>query len=327
MIHDHSICGDVISFHRRLRECVKVPLGAVPIYEIALRNNAFSDQEALSILDEYLERGFNILTIHATVLLRDLKDPLSEDRLIPITSKGGKLMLARMQKTGKENPFFAHFSEVLDIFKKHHAVISLGSTYRPASVFDNSMDENDAYWVEIKRMSKLVEMAITAEVQIMIEGIGHARMEYIYEYVTKTKRICFHVPYRVLTVSTDIALGYDNISSAIASALAVKSGADVVTAVSSAEHISLPSIEQVIEGVVSSRIAIHSAMLDKPSEMEKNRQMSLRRYKKGCCQGDIEFAIYRNGAEKALLGNLQDEGCTMCGDLCALKIKRDKEEK
>lgn len=324
MVQDHSICGDIASFHRRLRNSLTIPLGAVPIYELALRNPKFSDEEALCVLDEYLDRGFNILTIHATVLFHDIIEPLSEKRVIPITSKGGKLMLDRMKKTGKENPFYSHFSEVLTIFKRHHAVISLGPTYRPASVYDNSMEENDAYWIEIKRMSHLVKMAIEAEVPIMVEGIGHAKMNLIPKYVTKSKEMCFGVPYRVLTVSTDIALGYDNISSAIATAVAVKNGTNVVTAVSSAEHVSLPSTEQVVEGVVSARIAIHSAMIDSENEIEKDYQMSLNRNKIGSCQGSIEFAIYREGAEKALMGKKQTEGCTMCGELCALKMKGEK---
>ncbi len=321
MISDHSFMGDVSGFHKRLRNEVDVPLGTVPIYGLAGRNACFSEQQALEIVDEFLDRGFDLLTIHATALLRDVYAPITDHRLIPITSKGGRLMLQRMERTQQENPFFSRFDDVLRIFKKHDAVISLGPVYRPASVVDDLMSDEDPYWIEVRRMETLVEQAIAAEVPIIVEGIGHARMDRIPTYVKRTKEICHDVPYRVLSVSTDIALGYDNVASAIASSIAVLNGADIVTAVSASEHIGLPSVQQVEDAVVSSRIAIHSACICTGNGIEKDCAMSRARATKGSCQGSIENAIFPAGAGRALRDRMQTEGCAMCGELCALKSR------
>ncbi len=322
MVTDHSIHGNVPEFHKILRSRICKPLGAVPIYELALRSPRFPLQEALEFLEEYLERGFNVLTLHATALEADVQHPLSQHRIIPITSKGGRLMLERMAMVKSENPFFSHFDDVLKIFKKHSAVISLGPTYRQASVADNSMEDSDAYWVEMRRISALVEKAIAAEVPVIVEGIGHACVTSIAPIIQKTKALCFGVPYRALTVSTDIALGYDHISSAIADTFAVLGGADVITAVSAAEHVGHPSVQQVEDAVVAARIAIHSAGICLGRGIEQDARMSSSRARRESCQGSIQDAIFREGALRALEGNKQEEGCTMCGELCALRRKK-----
>ena len=325
IVTDHSIHGHISSYHKMLRSKLSVPLGSVPLYELSLINPNFTDLDALNILEEYLSRGFNILTLHSTVLKSDIDDKIANNRIIPITSKGGNLMLNRMAATGWENPWYSHFDKVLQLFKKYNAVISLGPTYRPASVVDMTMNSDDPYWIEIHRMSTLVEKAIEAEVPIIVEGIGHARIDMIPEIVKKSREICHHVPYRVLVVSTDIALGYDHISSAIATSIAVLNGANVVTAVTPSEHIGLPNVNDVELGVVSAKVAIHSAELCKNNSISLDRDMSYRRNKRTSCQGDTALAIYPKGAEKALKGKKLKEGCTMCGELCAfIKNKQRK---
>lgn len=321
MITDHSICGDVIAFHKELRSNIHVPLACVPIYELSLRNEEFTDDQALDMLKEVLDRGFNILTIHATALLSDISHPITNDRVIKITSKGGRLILDRMAKTGLENPFYSQFSRILQLVKGYNAAISLAPIYRPAGVVDNSLDPNDPYWIEVSRMSTLVRQAVDAEVPIIVEGIGHAMLSLIPEYVKRAKSMCMGVPYKVLTVSTDIALGYDHISSAIASSVAVYNGADIVTAVTPSEHIALPSIRQVEEGVVAANIAIHSAKLCSTDCVEMDRRMSRSRATRRTCQGSIEDAIYPIGAERAVRKDLFDKGCSMCGSLCAFLDK------
>lgn len=319
MITDHSICGYIKEYHRKLRQCIHVPLCAVPVYELALQKPCFSDNEAINIIEEYLSRGFNVLTLHCTVLKEDIGTKLADKRLIPMTSKGGRVILKRMELTGIENPFYTHFNEILKLFKKYNAIISLGPTYRPASVADNFMDDNDPYWIEINRMSNLVKQAIELEVPIIVEGIGHARMDMIPHFVKRSKEICYQVPYRVLTVSTDIALGYDHISSAVASSIAVLNGANVVTAVTPSEHIGLPSIKDVEIGVVSAKIAIHSAEICTKNYIDEDIQMSKERNQKSNCQGSISHAIFPKGANRALKARKMKEGCSMCGELCALR--------
>lgn len=257
--------------------------------------------------------------MHATVLEQDVCNPISNNRIIPITSKGGLIMLKRMKKIKKENPYYARFNDILKIFKKYNAVISLGPTYRPGSICDNSMAIGDAYWIEMQRMSVLVKKAVAYEVPIIVEGIGHASLDNIPQYICKSKELCLGVPYRVLTVSTDIALGYDNISSAIASAVSVLNGANIVTAVTSAEHIALPTKEQVEEAVISAKIAAHSADLCKNNSIDRDMQISLSKTRIKNCQGSIDMSIYPQGAKKALLANKSHaQGCSMCGIFCAL---------
>ena len=280
------------------------------------------------IIEDYLCRGFNILTLHCTALVGDAygKIDLSK-RTIPITSKGGQIILSYMRRTKEQNPLYEHFDKVLKIFKEHKAVISLGPTYRPASVYDNSLDERDPYWEEVYRMSTLVEKAIQADVPIIVEGIGHARIDYIPTYVMKTKHLCHNAPYRVLTVSTDIALGYDHIASAIASSIAVLSGGDIITAVTPSEHIGIPSTMDIQDGVISARIAAHSAELCKGAAIKEDYRMSCIRNKCCSCHGDAKYAIFQKGAENRIGCGVQEAGCSMCGELCALKNKLAKENK
>ena len=325
MITDHSICGDVIQFHKLLRRRIHVPLACIPIYELSLREEDFSEQQAVEFTEEMLRRGFNILVLHATPRLSDVAEPITRGRVIPITSKGGRLALDWMERNRAENPFYSGFSQILQIVKKYNGAISLAPTYRPASVVDNSMDPGDAHWIEISRMAELVERAIAAEVPIMVEGIGHAQISNIPEYVERGKKACHNVPYKVLTVATDIALGYDNIASAIASSIAVLHGADVVTGVTASEHIALPSVEQVEAGVVTANIAIHSAELCRNGSIEKDRRMSLARAERQSCQGRAEEALFPTGAKRAVKKDLFEKGCSMCGRLCAFYNKEDRD--
>ncbi len=328
MITDHSISGNLRANHLQLRKEIKVPLCAVPIYELATFNRHFSQNDVFDIIEDYLCRGFNILTLHCTALVGDAygKIDLSK-RTIPITSKGGQIILSYMRRTKEQNPLYEHFDKVLKIFKEHKAVISLGPTYRPASVYDNSLDERDPYWEEVYRMSTLVEKAIQADVPIIVEGIGHARIDYIPTYVMKTKHLCHNAPYRVLTVSTDIALGYDHIASAIASSIAVLSGGDIITAVTPSEHIGIPSTMDIQDGVISARIAAHSAELCKGAAIKEDYRMSCIRNKCCSCHGDAKYAIFQKGAENRIGCGVQEAGCSMCGELCALKNKLAKENK
>lgn len=320
MITDHSISGDVAEFHHILRESIHTPLACVPIYGLSLRHPDFSPLQAIDEIEQFLDRGFNVIVLHASVLAEDCIKSLYENRIIPVTSKGGQIMIRWMRNTKSENPFFFLFDDILELVKKYSAVISLAPCFRPASVYDNSLCMSDSYWVEVSRMAMLVKKAIASQVPIIVEGIGHAQLTNIPHYVKQCKDMCFGVPYKVLTVSTDIALGYDNISSAIAASMAVLSGANIVTAVTSAEHITLPNIQQVEDAVVAARIAIHSATLCwGEKELERDRCMSVKRMQKTSCQGSADYAIFPNGARRALKEHLYDSGCSMCGELCAYK--------
>ncbi|MCP4613175.1 MAG: hypothetical protein GY845_31170 [Planctomycetes bacterium] len=333
IITDHSLYGEIPIFHTMLRNNICKPLSAIPAYELSsnymYKNKAnYSIQAVLELVEEQLARGINMLTLHATVLEEDIYNPLPSKRLIPVTSKGGWMMMDHMRRCKCENPFFSHFNYIIKLMKKYNAIISLGTTYRPASICDASLADNDPYWIEVKRMSTLVKQAIENEVFIMIEGIGHAKLTDIPAIVQKAKMICYGVPYRILSVSTDIAYGYDNISSAIASSMAALSGANVISAISSAEHVGLPSLKQTEEAVVSARIAGHCADICTIGNVEIDQNMSRSRNMEGGCHGVIDTAIYPKGAQDALMQykEYEGEGCTMCGKFCALNKNYTKIE-
>ena len=227
-------------------------------------------------------------------------------------------MAAFMRAKQEENPYYAYFDEVLSICSAHDVVLSLGTSLRPASVVDRF---DELFMLELGVMQELCSRAFKANVKVMVEGIGHATLLDTPLYVKMTKELCGGVPYRVLPMSTDIALGYDHISGAIATAVAVMAGANAVTCITRAEHIGLPSDDDVEEAVVATRIACHTAQLGSIVDLERDRQMASTRWRQGC-KGDWLSAIYPEGALQALkrYNRYEDQKvqCSMCGDYCGI---------
>jgi phosphomethylpyrimidine synthase len=224
-----------------------------------------------------------------------------------------------MLATGRENPYYEQFDRVLDILGEHGVTLSLGTSLRTATVCDAW---DSLLSTEVETMGDLVLQAIDAGVDVMIEGMGHVPIDKIPLHVQKTKAACHGVPYRVLPMATDIALGYDHISGAIAGAVAIAAGADAITCMSRAEHIGLPSLSDLREAVIAARIAAHCGELAKIRDLSRDRQMSLTRWKRGC-RGDWSAAVYPEGARRALeaRNRLDDQllECRMCGEQCGIK--------
>jgi len=211
-----------------------------------------------------------------------------------------------------ENPYWTYFNYILDISKNCGTSISLGTAFRPGSILDTP---DDLYKTELSRMGLLVELAIERNVGIMIEGIGHSRMDLIPQYVRKAKKICHGVPYRILSVACDSALGRDHIASAIASSLAVSSGADIISAVSRSEHLRVPSVKDIVEAVETAIIAGHCGDIIRRKDFSIDEEVSRIRAITSCSA---------KGA-KTLISNVPKTDkleCTMCGPFCALKIMR-----
>lgn len=322
-VTDHSFYGDLAEFHSALVTNLSILVSTVGCYEFAARHRGiFYDAEhgakAIDVLQEQAERGVDIITVHAS-LKRDHLEILSRSsRMIPMTSKGGGIVSAFMRQSGRENPYYENFDQILDIFADYQVTLSLGTSLRPATVCDH-FDELTA--LELQTMAELVARAAGKGVNVMVEGIGHAAIDEIPRYVQTAKRVCHGVPYRVLPVSTDIALGFDHISGAIAAATAVAAGADAVTCISRSEHIGLPSIDDLKEAIIASRIAAHSGELAKLKDYTKDEQMSVTRWQQGC-KGDWTAAIVPVEAEEALRvrGRLNDQliQCSMCGAYCGI---------
>jgi phosphomethylpyrimidine synthase len=322
-VTDHSFYGDIPRFQNGLVDKLDIIVSTVVCYEFAARHpgNDFrraSPAEAVDVVREQAKRGVDLVTVHAS-LLRDHVGLLANSkRLIPMTSKGGGIVAAYMRAGSRQNPYYEAFDELLDILAEYHVTLSLGTSFRPASVCD-SWDELMA--VELETMSELVERANARGVQVMVEGIGHAPIHSIPTYIRLAKSFCSGAPYRVLPMATDTALGYDHISGAISAAVAVAAGADAITCISRSEHIGLPSQAELEEAIIATKVAARCGELSKLGDFTREAQMSRTRWGQGC-KGDWTTAIHPEGAADALRakGRLDDQliQCGMCGDHCGI---------
>jgi phosphomethylpyrimidine synthase len=323
VVTDHSFYGDIPDYHKALVSDLDILVSTVGCYELAARHPAYNFQDIdsrlpIDILREQVERGVDMITVHASFTRDHLPLLVDSKRLIPMTSKGGGIVSAFMRTTGKENPYYEYFDAILDIFAEYDVTLSLGTSFRPATVCDHW---DSLIAVELERMGELVKRAIGKNVKVMVEGIGHAAIDEIPFHVRTAKMLCSEVPYRVLPMATDTALGFDHISGAIAGAVAVAAGADAITCMSRAEHIGLPNNEELKEAVITTRIAAHSGELVKLRDFSKDYQMSKTRWQQGC-KGDWIAAVYPEGARAALeaKNRLDDQliQCGMCGAFCGI---------
>ena len=315
IICDVSMHTNLEYVHEKLLKDFDVPFGTVTIYEAYINSQSnnlkLDESEYIKIFEKEILRGFDIITIHATVFKDDRKLINSTKRVIPTTSRGGMLMLELMEKNNYENPFFTHFDDILKLCKKYNVCLSLGPCYRPGSVCDCSVDD-ELFKVELERMAILVNKANEVGVGIAIEGIGHATLSQIPKMINAVREKCGNAPYRCMTVSTDIALGFDHISSAIASSMAIYSGADSVTCVSRSEHIGIPSKEETLEAVQATAIAIYSGYIARTNDFTRRRQ--------GCI-GDISATLFPSEVREILQNKKskkKGKSCSMCGRYCPL---------
>jgi len=333
IITDHSVFGDIPFFQRELISKVDAPISYLTIYELLGRlektkRNRIEKNMALELIEEQAERGITLLTVHATANQQMIGNHKKiENRTILSTSRGGAAILDILMRTNEENVYWEYFDDVCKIIKKHNITLSLGSTYRPATICDAG--ESDLlYWEEMKLMGQLVEICLNKNIPVMVEGIGHAPIHEIPNIIKKSKEICKNVPYRILSVATDIALGLDHISSAIAISIAAFSGANLATCVTRAEHLGQPFQEDIIEGVLAARVAAHCADTAKSKNFEKDKAMSTARSNYGC-HGILAAAINKEIAEDSLVryskGKKDGEiACSMCGNRCALAHELNK---
>ena len=318
VICDVSMSDNIRYVHEKLLEGFDIPFGTVTAYEAYIESEKddliYEEKNFIKLFLEEVLRGFDIITIHATVFKDDRKLINNSKRLISTTSRGGMLMLKMMEKNNYENPFYTYFDEILDICKKYDVCISLGPCYRPASVCDcNPNDELTL--LELKRMSFLCKKAIDKGVGITIEGIGHAPLNLIKPMIELAQQLCYDIPYRVMTVSTDIALGYDHIASAIASANAIYHGASSVTAVSRMEHLGIPTYEDTIEAIKAAKVAIYTGYIARTNDLKRDKVMSVAREVSGCI-GHIPSTLFPNEPLKTNKRN--NKSCSMCGEYCPL---------
>jgi phosphomethylpyrimidine synthase len=330
-VMDLSCGGDIGGLRRMLLAACEIPFGTVPIYEatVAAREKsgsmvAMDKDDLLAVVGKQAAEGVDFMTIHAGLTRSALDELQAQGRLMDVVSRGGAFMIAWMLHHDRENPFYEEFDQLLEVMARWDVTLSLGDGLRPGCLADAS---DRAQLSELVALGKLARRASEAGVQAMIEGPGHVPLQDIEANVCIAKKLTGDAPLYVLgPLVTDIAPGYDHITAAIGGALAGAAGADFLCYVTSAEHLGLPSATDVRQGVVVSRIAAHAADIAKgiPGAIEWDRRMALAR-KSLDWDEQINLAIDSESArsiyEDRHSGSV--EGCSMCGDLCAMKLVSD----
>ena len=324
-IMDLSNYGKTNKFRQELVAKSPAMIGTVPMYDaIGYLDKDLLDitaEDFLRVVRAHAEEGVDFMTIHAGINRRAVEAFRREGRRMNIVSRGGSLLFAWMAMTGNENPFYEHYDEVLGILREFDVTISLGDGMRPGCTADAT---DRAQLTELITLGSLVDRAWRRGVQVMVEGPGHVPFDQIKANMQLEKRLCRNAPFYVLgPLVTDIAPGYDHITSAIGGTLAAASGADFLCYVTPAEHLALPTIEDVHTGVITARIAAHAADLvkDVPGARDWDRKMAEAR-KELDWKAQMDLAIDPELArEKRGARNPEDEGaCSMCGDYCAVEI-------
>jgi phosphomethylpyrimidine synthase len=257
----------------------EVPIGTVPIYQAVLNVDQVTDltaQDMLDVIEKQAKQGVDYMTIHAGILLEHL--PLIHGRITGIVSRGGSLHAVWMMSHRKQNPLYEHYDELLEIFRAYDVTVSLGDSLRPGSIADAS---DEAQFAELETLGELTKRAWERDVQVMVEGPGHIPLDQIEMNVRKEKEICNEAPFYTLgPLVTDIAPGYDHITSAIGAAMIGWYGADMLCYVTPKEHLGLPNAEDVREGVIAYKIAAHAADVarGRPHARDRDDALSKARY-------------------------------------------------
>lgn len=323
-IMDLSNHGKTQEFRKQLLEMAPVMIGTVPMYDaIGYLEKALisiTPQDFLDVVRRHAEDGVDFVTIHAGMNRRVIESFKETGRLMNIVSRGGSLIFAWMEATGNENPFYEYYDDVLEILHEYDVTISIGDAMRPGCGYDATDAGQIAELIEI---GKLTKCAWDAGVQVMVEGPGHMAIDEIAANMKLQKRLCHDAPFYVLgPLVTDIAPGYDHITAAIGGAVAASSGADFLCYVTPAEHLRLPDVNDVREGLVATKIAAHAADIAKgiPGARDRDNRMSDAR-RRFDWEEMFDLALDpvkpREYFESAPPTN--EESCTMCGKMCAVR--------
>ncbi len=323
-IMDLSCYGKTEEFRRRLVEMSPAAVGTVPVYDaVGFCNKDLKDMSAgdfLTVVEKHARDGVDFMTIHAGINLEAAARFRKNPRLTNIVSRGGSLIFAWMELNGRENPFYEYFDDLLEICRQYDVTISLGDACRPGCLKDST----DASQIqELIVLGELTKRAWEKDVQVIIEGPGHMPLNEIAPNMLLEKKLCHGAPFYVLgPLVTDVAPGYDHITSAIGGAIAAASGADFLCYVTPAEHLRLPTLEDMKEGIMASRIAAHAADIAKgiPGARQWDDDMSEARRN---LDWERMFSLALD-PEKARRYRREsrpenEDSCTMCGKMCAVR--------
>jgi phosphomethylpyrimidine synthase len=326
---DLSTGGPVDEIRRAILAETEACLGSVPIYQAAVdtvrtQKRAIVDMTVDDIfrgIEKHAEDGVDFITVHCGVTRGTVERMRTEGRLMDVVSRGGAFTIEWMTHNRRENPLYEQFDRLLQIARAYDLVLSLGDGFRPGCLADAT---DRAQIHELILLGELCQRAQEAGVQVMIEGPGHMPLQQIEANILLQKRLCHGAPFYVLgPLVTDIAPGYDHITCAIGGAIAAAAGADFLCYVTPSEHLRLPTVEDVREGVVAARIAAHAADIAKgiPGAMERDNRMARAR-KRLDWEGEFAEALDPVKARRLRAESpVADHGaCTMCGEFCAYKV-------
>lgn len=322
-IMDLSNYGKTQEFRKKLIEKSTAMIGTVPMYDaVGFLDKGLSfikAEEFLDVVRNHAENGVDFVTIHAGINRQNSEIYLRNRRVNEIVSRGGSLLFGWMKMNDRENPFYEYYDELLEICREYDVTLSLGDSLRPGGITDAT---DPGQISELITLGELTKRAWEKDVQVMIEGPGHVPIGDIEMNVKLEKKLCHNAPFYVLgPLVTDIAPGYDHITSAIGGAIAAAHGADFLCYVTPAEHLRLPDVDDVKEGIIAAKIAAHAGDINKiKSAREWDLEMSKRRQKLDW-EGMFELAIDPVKARRyrAESQPTDENTCTMCGAMCSMK--------
>jgi len=330
-VMDLSTGGNLDEIRRAILRAVNVPVGTVPIYQTAIEAAKkkgsivhMTEDDIFNTIEKHAKDGVDFMTVHCGIRKETVRRIAKQPRLMGIVSRGGTFLTAWMLHNDEENPLYKNYDYLLEIAAKYDFALSLGDGLRPGCIFDST----DYFQIqELLTIGELVERARNASVQAMVEGPGHLPLNHIEANVKLAKSICKEAPFYVLgPIVTEIAPGYDHIVGAIGGALAALAGADFLCYLTPAEHLGLPSLEEVKEGVIATKIAAHAADIVRlgSKAMTKDLKMAKARANLNWKQ-QIENAIDPDKAIK-IRGRTKlksPEACSMCSEYCAIKMLKE----
>ena len=323
-IMDLSSYGDTRTFRKRLTQECPAIIGTVPIYDAVVYYHKplkeITSQEWLDIVRMHAEDGVDFMTIHCGINKETAGRFKRNKRLTNLVSRGGSIIFAWMEMTGQENPFYEHYDEILDICQEYDITMSLGDACRPGCLKDAS---DISQIEELITLGELTKRAWEKNVQVMVEGPGHMPLNQIAANMEIQKTICQGAPFYVLgPLVTDVAPGYDHITAAIGGAIAATYGASFLCYVTPAEHLRLPNLDDVKEGIIASRIAAHAADIAKgiKGARDWDDQMSTARKKLDWeAMFDLSMDPEKARRYRAEAKPEKEDTCSMCGNFCAVK--------
>jgi len=318
-ISDLSMGGDIDAIRRSIFAATTLPITTVPIYQAVAERHSFhkiSHNDLIRTIEKHVKEGVSSIVIHAGFTLKMLEKLKNQRRIMGMVSKGGNLTATWMIEHQVENPFLERFDEILKILRRRDVVLSLGNSMRSGCIHDL---KDEPQILEIKINSELAKKANEQGVQVIIEGMGgHVNAGEIWKYVKYHKKIIGNRPLFVAgPLPIDVAVGYDHIAACVGASIAAGAGADYLCYITPSEHLSLPNIDDVKQGVIAFRIAAHIGDSIKYGISKRDLELAKRRRNLDW-EGQSHYALY---PEKMMSLNLQkNEACTMCGTYCAIKI-------